>query len=139
MAGQRVLLVHLTSNGDCLMATTVARQIKNDYPGCHLTWAISRQCKQVIENNPFVDEIWSVEYEPYDHPHDDVWRRTKAEALRRQQSGRSRQPHHHEPGQRRQPRAESERQHRRQQVRVLMRIHVSRPDARLDDLDDLCS
>ena len=87
MAVQRVLLVHLTSNGDCLMATTVARQIKNDYPGCHLTWAISLQCKQVIENNPFVDEIWSVEYAPYDHPHDDVWRRTKAEALRRQKSG----------------------------------------------------
>jgi hypothetical protein len=69
------------------MATTVARQIKNDYPGCHLTWAISQKCKQVIENNPFVDEIWPIGNEPYDHPHDDVWRRTKAEALRRQSNG----------------------------------------------------
>jgi len=72
MAGQRVLLVHLTSNGDCLMATTVTRQIKNDYSGCNLTWAISRKCQQVIENDPFVDEIWPIESEPYDHPHGDV-------------------------------------------------------------------
>jgi hypothetical protein len=83
----RVLLVHLTSNGDCLMATTVARQIKEDYPGCSLTWAISPKCRQVIESNPFVDNIWSVESQPNDHFIDDVWRRVKAEALRRKNDG----------------------------------------------------
>jgi ADP-heptose:LPS heptosyltransferase len=88
MGAKRVLLVHLTSNGDCLMATTVARQIKKDYQGCHLTWAISERCKQVIENNPFVDEIWSIRFDPLDDPHDDIWPRTKAEALRRQRDGR---------------------------------------------------
>jgi hypothetical protein len=87
MASPRVLLIHLTSNGDCLLATTVARQIKKDYQGCHLTWAISERCKQVIENNPFVDEIWSIRFDPLDDPHDDVWPRTKAEALRRQRDG----------------------------------------------------
>ena len=58
----KILLVHLFSNGDCLYATAVARQIKQDYPGCHLTWAIATSCRSIIENNPYVDAVWSVEY-----------------------------------------------------------------------------
>jgi hypothetical protein len=54
----RVLLGHLTSNGDCLYATTIARQIKADFPGCHLTWGISSLCEHVIRNNPHVDDTW---------------------------------------------------------------------------------
>ncbi|MFN0083057.1 MAG: glycosyltransferase family 9 protein [Ferruginibacter sp.] len=52
-----ILLVQLFSNGDCLYATVVARQIKEDYPNCKLTWAISDFCKNIIANNPYVDEI----------------------------------------------------------------------------------
>jgi hypothetical protein len=55
-----ILLGQLGSNGDCLYATAVARQIKQDFPGCHLTWAISSLCRQVIEENPFVDQIWEI-------------------------------------------------------------------------------
>jgi predicted O-linked N-acetylglucosamine transferase (SPINDLY family)/glycosyltransferase involved in cell wall biosynthesis len=57
---KRILLGQLGSNGDCLHATTLARQIKHDYPNCHLTWAISSMCRSTIEGNPFVDEIWEV-------------------------------------------------------------------------------
>ncbi len=57
---KKILLVQLFSNGDCLYATTIARQIKNDYPGCHLTWAIAGFCKSIIASNPFVDEIMEV-------------------------------------------------------------------------------
>ncbi len=53
----RILLVQLFSNGDCLFATAVARQIKQDYPGCHLTWAIAGFCKNIISGNPFVDAV----------------------------------------------------------------------------------
>jgi hypothetical protein len=55
---RRVLLGQLISNGDCLYATTVARQIKHDDPDCHLTWAVSTRCKSVLEANPHVDAIW---------------------------------------------------------------------------------
>jgi hypothetical protein len=55
-----ILLIHLFSNGDCLFATVVARQIKNDFPGCKLVWAISGKCKSIILNNPYVDEIEEV-------------------------------------------------------------------------------
>jgi hypothetical protein len=56
----RILLGHLISNGDCLYATAVARQIKRDFPGCHLTWAVSSLCRKIIEENPYVDEIWEI-------------------------------------------------------------------------------
>ncbi|MBC7873081.1 MAG: hypothetical protein H7Y01_03735, partial [Ferruginibacter sp.] len=52
-----ILLVQLYSNGDCLYATAVARQIKQDFPGCHLTWAIAGFCKSIISQNPYVDEV----------------------------------------------------------------------------------
>jgi hypothetical protein len=56
----RILLGQLMSNGDCVFATTIARQIKLDYPGCHLTWAIGSPYRQILDNNPFVDDIWEV-------------------------------------------------------------------------------
>ena len=58
---RKILLVQLYSNGDCLYATTVAQQIKKDYPGCHLIWAIASFCKTIIANNPYIDEILTVD------------------------------------------------------------------------------
>lgn len=57
----KILLVQLYSNGDCLYATTIARQIKNDFPGCHLKWAIASFCKSIIANNPYVDAIMEID------------------------------------------------------------------------------
>ena len=54
---KKILLVQLFANGDCLYATAVARQIKNDHPGCRLTWAIASSCKNIISTNPYVDEV----------------------------------------------------------------------------------
>jgi hypothetical protein len=59
MNKQKILLAHLNSNGDCLYASVIARQIKEvDHPGCHLTWAVNSKSKQTILHNPYVDEIW---------------------------------------------------------------------------------
>jgi len=57
---KRILLGHLNNNGDCFLATTIARQIKYDYPDCILTWAIGTCCKHIIDNNPFVDHVWEI-------------------------------------------------------------------------------
>lgn len=82
---KKILLVQLFSNGDCLYATTIARQIKNDFPGCHLTWAIASFCKSIIANNPFVDEIMEVN----SVAKNDVasFRKFKKEILQRKSSG----------------------------------------------------
>ncbi|MFM9910180.1 MAG: glycosyltransferase family 9 protein, partial [Chitinophagaceae bacterium] len=69
MGRQKIFLVQLFSNGDCLYATAVARQIKNDYPSSHLTWAIAGFCKNIIFNNPYVDEVKEVN----DVPKSDVF------------------------------------------------------------------
>jgi predicted O-linked N-acetylglucosamine transferase (SPINDLY family)/glycosyltransferase involved in cell wall biosynthesis len=66
-SGKRILLGQLASNGDCLYATTLARQIKHDYPNCHLTWAVSSLCRGMVEGNPFVDEIWEIPVTTLDH------------------------------------------------------------------------
>ncbi len=56
----RILLGQLSCNGDILYATAVARQIKQDYPGCHLTWAVSSAYRRVLDGNPLVDEVWEI-------------------------------------------------------------------------------
>ena len=56
----RILLGMLGSNGDCLYATAIARQIKIDFPGCHLTWAVGSLSRRVLVNNPDIDEIWEL-------------------------------------------------------------------------------
>jgi ADP-heptose:LPS heptosyltransferase len=83
---KKILLLHLVSLGDCLYVTAVARQIKKDYPGSHLTWAISSRCSQVIQNNPYVDEIWEV----HSKGMSDVgkaWEETKKKALEKKEKG----------------------------------------------------
>ena len=58
---KKILLVHLYANGDCLYATAVARQIKKDFPGAHLTWAILPAFQSILKGNPYVDEILCVD------------------------------------------------------------------------------
>jgi ADP-heptose:LPS heptosyltransferase len=83
---KRILLMHLVSLGDCLYVTAVARQIKQDYPGCHLTWAISSRCSQVLQNNPYVDEIWEIFSETMSDI-GNAWEETKKKALEKKLNG----------------------------------------------------
>lgn len=82
----KVLLGQLGSNGDCLYATTLARQIKTDFPGCHLTWGISSLAQRVIDNNPDIDEIWEVPLQSWAEM-EVGWNEFEREALRRHSRG----------------------------------------------------
>lgn len=81
----KILLVQLFSNGDCLYATAVARQIKKDYPGCELTWAIAGFCKDIIANNPDVDAVRIVNDVPKNNAA--AFRRFKKEILSEKKRG----------------------------------------------------
>jgi hypothetical protein len=84
--GPRILLGHLAAFGDCLCATTIARQIREDYPDCHLTWAIGSSFRGAVEENPHVDEIWEVPL----HSRREIpaaWRSFVAEAKARKRRG----------------------------------------------------
>jgi ADP-heptose:LPS heptosyltransferase len=62
MSHPKILIVLLNSNGDCLYGTVIARQIKEvDFPGCYLTWMVNNHCRQSIEYNPYIDNIWEIE------------------------------------------------------------------------------
>ena len=84
---KRILLINLGANGDSMMATAIARQIKSDYPGCHLTWLIAPRYAAVIKNNPFVDAIWAFELPTGESLDGKGWYRCKAEADARQMAG----------------------------------------------------
>jgi hypothetical protein len=58
---KRILLIHLGAYGDCIIATTLARQIKVDYPNSYLIWAVAERFASAVENNPDVDDIWKVD------------------------------------------------------------------------------
>jgi hypothetical protein len=83
---KRILLGQLNSNGDCLYATTVAKQIKKDFPGCHLTWAIGSMCRSIIDGNPDVDEAWVI---PLNNIGEvgEAWRKFEQEALEKKKQG----------------------------------------------------
>lgn len=84
---KRILLIHLGANGDCVMATTIARQIKVDYPGCHLTWCIGDRYASVLENNPDVDAVCVFKLQDGEPVAPDAWYRCRADAEKRKEAG----------------------------------------------------
>jgi hypothetical protein len=83
---KKILLGQLNSSGDCIFATIIAHQIKIDYPGCHLTWAIGSMCRSVINGNPHVDEIWEIPLKSIAEV-TEVWRQFEQEALEKKRRG----------------------------------------------------
>ncbi len=83
---KRFLLGQLAARGDCLYATTVARQIKADYPDCHLTWAVGSMCRGILEGNPHVDAVWEVPLATHAEV-ESAWHAFVAEAEIRRRNG----------------------------------------------------
>lgn len=83
---KKILLGQLGSFGDCLYATAVARQIKVDFPNCHLTWAIGSPYRSILKNNPHVDDVWVF---PLSERNGLLthWQEFKEEALERKKKG----------------------------------------------------
>jgi len=73
----RVALVQLSAYGDCLFATLVARQIKRDYPGCHLIWVIGDQFASILDGNPHVDAIRKIVLSSRDEAFSSGWEKAK--------------------------------------------------------------
>jgi hypothetical protein len=58
---KRFLIGHLGMYGDILYALAIARQLKQDYPGCHVTWGVASMFKSILDNNPYIDSVWDYE------------------------------------------------------------------------------
>jgi cephalosporin hydroxylase len=73
----RIALVQLSAYGDCLFATLVARQIKRDHPGCHLTWVIGDKFASIIDGNPHVDAVHKIVLSSRDEALSSGWEKAK--------------------------------------------------------------
>jgi len=65
---QKVLIIRLSSIGDVIHCTPVARSLKISWPDCKITWLVGEVSAELLRDNPYIDEIivWSREkFEKY--------------------------------------------------------------------------
>lgn len=58
-----ILIIRLSSIGDIIHCTPVARSLKKNWPTCRITWLVGEVSADLIRSNPHVDEVivWSRE------------------------------------------------------------------------------
>lgn len=54
----RFLIVRLSSIGDILHCTPVARVLKTALPDCHITWVVGEIPADMLRTNPYLDELY---------------------------------------------------------------------------------
>lgn len=57
MKQPRILIVRLSSIGDVLHATPVAKALKREIPDCHITWIVGNTASELLMDNPYIDEV----------------------------------------------------------------------------------
>jgi len=60
---KKILIIRLSSIGDVIHCTPVAKALKTAWPDCQITWLTGEVCADLIRYNPYVDEclVWSRE------------------------------------------------------------------------------
>lgn len=53
----RILIVKLSSIGDVLMATPVARALRVAFPESYIAWIVERKSADVVLGNPYLDDV----------------------------------------------------------------------------------
>ncbi|MBI3258793.1 MAG: hypothetical protein HYZ54_04865, partial [Ignavibacteriae bacterium] len=53
--------------GDILNCTPIAKQLKLNEPDCHITWYTASKYRFIVENNPFIDEIITLDGDVLEH------------------------------------------------------------------------
>lgn len=54
----RFLIIRLSSIGDVLHCTPVARALKIAQPDCHITWLVGQVPSNLLASNPYIDELY---------------------------------------------------------------------------------
>nr|WP_092070031.1 glycosyltransferase family 9 protein [Dendrosporobacter quercicolus]NSL48100.1 glycosyltransferase family 9 protein [Dendrosporobacter quercicolus DSM 1736]SDM05313.1 lipopolysaccharide heptosyltransferase I [Dendrosporobacter quercicolus] len=58
ISNPRILIVRLSSIGDVLHCTPVARTLKEALPACHITWIVGKVSADMLRYNPYIDELY---------------------------------------------------------------------------------
>lgn len=53
----RFLIIRLSSIGDVLHGTPVAKALKTALPDCHITWLVGQVPSDLLSSNPYIDEL----------------------------------------------------------------------------------
>ena len=56
-AGPRILVVRLSSMGDVIHALPACATLKHSFPGSTLAWIVHPRWAQLLDDNPFIDEV----------------------------------------------------------------------------------
>lgn len=56
---ERILIIKLDAIGDVIRTTPIAEGIKKKYPNAELCWITKQECKFFLENNPYINRIYT--------------------------------------------------------------------------------
>jgi len=59
---ETVLIIKLAALGDVLRTTAILEPLAKRYPDAKIVWFTLERCKDVLEGNQFIDEIWTEGY-----------------------------------------------------------------------------
>ena len=54
---KRILIVRLSSIGDVVMTTPVAKALRGAFPEAYLAWIVEDKSRDILEGNPYLDEV----------------------------------------------------------------------------------
>lgn len=55
---RNILIVKLGAMGDVLRTTPLLAALRRAYPGCRVTWIVDRSCSGVLQDNPWIQDLW---------------------------------------------------------------------------------
>ena len=58
---QRILVIKLSSLGDIVHTLPAVAALRKRFPSAHVSWLIKSQWSSILDGNPDVDEVWSVD------------------------------------------------------------------------------
>lgn len=53
----RILIIRLSSIGDCVLSSPVLEALRDRYPDAHISWAVQEESAPVVEKLPGIDEV----------------------------------------------------------------------------------
>jgi len=76
----KILIIRLSSIGDCVLASPVVEALRERYPQAHLTWAVQSKSVAVVRGMPGLDEtlLWDDRKEPYRSLAQTMWQTRRA-------------------------------------------------------------
>lgn len=54
---QKILIVNVNWLGDVVLSTPFIRTIRKEFTNAHIACVLEPRCKQILENNPYIDEV----------------------------------------------------------------------------------